>query len=292
MLRPVSYIMSGKEGRGVNRYMLEEVYFSKSADEGRRDIPNPQNCYYDDTTGRWYYDYPAMWYNNISGNKAIGLRKIDVFAESLFIQFTVKVTGVSKDKGETQDIHFTFTRRFEVSDTTSEIIRNIQEWLAGEWKAGLEDVLNLNVAYNTDKTQLIWEFTPRLTSEQSDFNWGVQFLSCSDDMKKWLNCDLGAFSVVKPTKEANGTLKFSCPDVWNREFLFLHASFVTGTSFNYLGRSGEFYPKPSKMYQAAPSSQQFYFQVSFNGRTPVKFKNVSFIVDIAYIYYDKDYKAE
>ena len=38
--------MAGKEGRGVNRYMLEEVYFSKSADEGRRDIPNPQNCYH------------------------------------------------------------------------------------------------------------------------------------------------------------------------------------------------------------------------------------------------------
>ena len=285
--------MSGKEGRGVNRYMLEEVYFSKSADEGRRDIPNPQNCYYDEASGRWYYDYPAMWYNNISGNKAIGLRKIDVFADSLFIQFTLHVRCAVKETGQLMDVFIgTFSHKFENSDTTSEIIRTVQEWFASLWKSEWVDALNLQIGYNGDKTVLEWNFTPRLPAAQSDYTWAVEMSNCSDDMKKWLNCDLAEFASIPPTKEANGRLQYTCPDVWNREFLFLHASFVNGTSFNYLGRSGEFYPKPSKMYQAAPSSQQFYFEVSFNGRTPVKFKHISFIVDLAYIYYDKDYKAE
>ena len=82
------------------------------------------------------------------------------------------------------------------------------------------------------------------------------------------------------------------PGMWNREFLFVHASFVNGTSFNYLGRSGEFYPKPSKMYKFAGGSNRFYFQLSYDGRTPIKDKVADFCIDLAYIYYDKNYNAK
>ena len=81
-------------------------------------------------------------------------------------------------------------------------------------------------------------------------------------------------------------------NVWNREFLFVHASFVNGTSFNYLGRSGEFYPKPSKMYRFGGSSQQFYFELSYDGRTPIQHTLGNFCIDLAFIYHDKDYQAE
>ena len=94
------------------------------------------------------------------------------------------------------------------------------------------------------------------------------------------------------TKQADGTKNYTFNDVWNREFLFVHASFVNGTSFNYLGRSSEFYPKPSKMYHFGGSSQQFYFELSFDGRNPVKKKIGVFCVDLAFIYHDKDYQAE
>ena len=46
------------------------------------------------------------------------------------------------------------------------------------------------------------------------------------------------------------------------------------------------------MYPASHSTQQFYFELSFDGRTPVKFKDLMFMIDLAYIYYDKDYNAE
>ena len=94
------------------------------------------------------------------------------------------------------------------------------------------------------------------------------------------------------TKTADGTNKYDFPGVWNREFLFVHASFVNGTSFNYLGRSGEFYTKPSKMYKFGGSSQQFYFELSFDGIHPVKDKIGVFCIDLAYIYHDRDYQAE
>ena len=286
--------MSGKEGRGVNRYMLEEVYFSKSAEEGNRNIPNPQNCYYDEASGRWYYDYPAMWYNNISGNKAIGLRKIDVFADSLLIYFDLNIQLIQQKSGEkVQSGKATFRMQFDSSSTTRDICDAIKNWYyneSGFVQSGME-YLDLTIMYNDTKTALEWIFEPH-DFLQTNYHWAVNIVNASREMNKWLNCELASQPESIPTPASDGRLRYTCPDVWNREFLFLHASFVNGTSFNYLGRSGEFYPKPSKMYQAAPSSQQFYFEISFNGRTPIKFKHVSFIVDLAYIYYDKDYKAE
>ena len=287
--------MSGKEGRGVNRYMLEEVYFSKSAEEGNRNVPNPQNCYYDEASGRWYYDYPAMWYNNISGNKAIGLRKIDVFADSLLIYFDLNIQRIPITSEASVESHTrTFKMQFDAYTNTREICDAIKNWFyheSGFFREGETDYLDLNISYNDSKTALEWCFEEHDWA-MSGYNWAINIENTSPDMVKWLGMNLAASEESIPTKQGNGRMEYTCPDVWNREFLFLHASFVNGTSFNYLGRSGEFYPKPSKMYQAAPSSQQFYFEVSFNGRTPVKFKHVSFIVDLAYIYYDKDYKAE
>ena len=87
-------------------------------------------------------------------------------------------------------------------------------------------------------------------------------------------------------------MRFEMPGMWNREFLFVHASFVNGTSFNYLGRSGEFYPKPSKMYRFAGGTNRFYFEVSYDGRTPITDKVCDFCIDLAYIYYDKNYNAK
>ena len=107
---------------------------------------------------------------------------------------------------------------------------------------------------------------------------------------KKANAELPVYTEV--SNQADGTSRYDFPGVWNREFLFVHASFVNGTSFNYLGRSGEFYPKPSKMYRFGGSSQQFYFELSYNGRTPIKDRLGVFTIDLAFIYHDKDYQAE
>jgi hypothetical protein len=100
------------------------------------------------------------------------------------------------------------------------------------------------------------------------------------------------FIYIPPTQALQGTMDMTIQNVWNREFCFVHASFVNGTSFNYLGRSGEFYPKPSKMYRFGGSSQQFYFELSLDGRNPVPYVLGNFCIDLAFIYHDKDYQAE
>ena len=80
--------------------------------------------------------------------------------------------------------------------------------------------------------------------------------------------------------------KFS--NVWNRRYCFVHASFVSGTSFQYLGRSGDFYIKPSKMYKFTGNTTDFTLAISFNGYTPIRTNEISFIVELAYIYAEEN----
>ena len=95
----ISRIISGKPDRGLNKYMLEEVYFSESC--FNEDKYNPQNAKF--INGRYYYDFPDFWYNHLSNNKAIALRKIDLRAETLNLQMTITV----KDLPQERQIHLT-----------------------------------------------------------------------------------------------------------------------------------------------------------------------------------------
>ena len=46
------------------------------------------------------------------------------------------------------------------------------------------------------------------------------------------------------------------------------------------------------MYRFGGSSQQFYFELSYDGRTPITYVLGNFCIDLAFIYHDKDYQAE
>jgi hypothetical protein len=81
-------------------------------------------------------------------------------------------------------------------------------------------------------------------------------------------------------------------NVWDRRDLYIHASFVNYTSFGYLGRDGEFYPKPSKIYDFAWQPMQFYFQVSFDGMSPVALPYENFEVELSFIIDTKKYQSQ
>jgi hypothetical protein len=82
------------------------------------------------------------------------------------------------------------------------------------------------------------------------------------------------------------------PNVWDRRDLYIHASFVNYTAYGYLGRDGEFYPKPSKIYQFDFQPMQFYFEVSFDGMRPVVLPYEKFEVELSFIIDDKKYQSQ
>jgi hypothetical protein len=64
--------------------------------------------------------------------------------------------------------------------------------------------------------------------------------------------------------------------------IFLHASFVSNSTSGYLGRGGEFYPKPSKIY---PDDGQsfFYIETSLDGHNRVALPYDNFILELSFI---------
>jgi hypothetical protein len=83
------------------------------------------------------------------------------------------------------------------------------------------------------------------------------------------------------------------PKAWNRlpSSLYFHASFVNHTQFNYLGRHGDFYPKPSKIYLADNLPMECYFWLTEDGMTPIELPFENFIIELAFIVDSKDYQS-
>ena len=131
-----------------------------------------------------------------------------------------------------------------------------------------------------------------VTDSQNHLNvYGMAF-EVDQDFEDESQCGMLELLNTTTTYLQDPKSQFTFLDVWNRESLFVHASFVNGTSFQVLGTNGEFYTKPSKMYRFNGNSPEFYFELSYDGIHPVKVRFARFIVQLAFIYNDADYMAE
>ena len=298
----ISKIISGKPDKGLNKYMLEEVYFSESCfNKGEY---NPQNARF--VNGRYYYDLPDFWYNHLSNNKAIALRKIDIHAPSMNIVCDVVFKRIKNGStGAVEKESCTIALSISPGTSTNQILKEIcreanKELSASgpnRWSSYPEYTMRLASVYNYETNEAAFGVVRNFPygANPNEYFIGFEINNVNDDLVRLLQAENVHFDTVvlmDPTNAQDGTKTIFFPKVWNREFCFVHASFVNGTSFNYLGRSGEFYPKPSKMYRFGGSSQQFYFELSYDGRTPIQHTLGNFCIDLAFIYHDKDYQAE
>ena len=307
----VSQVLSGKPSRGINKYMLEEVFFSDSClstdeDSGKyaykEGVYNPQNARFEN--GKYYFNLPDFWYNHLSNNKSIALRKIDIHAPSLNLSFDAQIIRMEKSSGgyEIRNAHVSImvppnqTTESVLSQITRKINKVLSPTSNTQWSTNPFNTIQAVSWYDYDDNRVnLGILRETAAGEDPDkYTFGLILLNFNDNAFEFFNLPIhtGNLPYVEPTQQGDGTMDYTFENVWNREFCFVHASFVNGTSFNYLGRSGEFYPKPSKMYRFGGSSQQFYFELSFDGRTPIKYRLGKFCIDLAFIYHDKDYQAE
>ena len=150
--------------------------------------------------------------------------------------------------------------------------------------------------YATDLELLDWtdhDADFAIQSVNDDFRTVFNMAMNDDITEYYAPAQVSELGVVLPDGADDYRINtFNFSNVWNRRYCFIHASFVSGTSFNYLGRSGDFYPKPSKMYRAIGSTTDFTLSISYNGYTPIRTNEISFIVELAYMYSTGEYLAE
>ena len=70
-------------------------------------------------------------------------------------------------------------------------------------------------------------------------------------------------------------------NVWNREYFFVHASYMNLVQYNQLDRTGNLYPKPTKLTRYTSTIPDIEFWTSINGIDPFILVDQDFEVDAA-----------
>ena len=253
-------ILSPNPKRGDNRFMLEEVYFSDIVEEGINEnrTLDPWRAY-KDASGYYHFLFPSLWYTSVCNNKAIGLRRIETRAKAKNLGFTFRFTRTVS--GSTTN----WNQRFNLHYIESEDIETIASNMCYQLNEVLNDAFS-SASSNKDHTFNInfdhkgltnqvefYDVRNEYTKTGSPVNWsGVSYswsiMNANKDFKTLFNMDsdkqpddyrqtnvpIRQYLSDETLTDYNITV-YTFTNVWNRKFCFIHASFVTGTSFQYLG---------------------------------------------------------
>ena len=295
----VNSIMKPHRTRGESKYMLEEIYFSdlcgdvENKDANGKIIGiNPQKAWFDN--GKYRFQFPPLWYQSTCNNKAIGLRSITLVPDTVRFRTNVFIYKNNSDDPEVDDWQEIDNFRVTIQEFPDAGILYVISDFLGLIKNRVEkDLRDEPIAFDWGYNYRDQELYISITSKDDIHarKYGMRFV-VDRDYEDESQC--GIIELLNTTYEYLETIRteFDFQNVWNRESLFVHASFVNGTSFQVLGKNGEFYTKPSKMYRFNGNSPDFYFELSYDGIHPIPHKFARFIVQLAYIYNDADYMAE
>jgi hypothetical protein len=286
---------------------MEEIYQAKECPDDKYahpiPIPNPHKAYKEGT--RYYFNFPEAWFNMPTLNKAVAVRritsrpraydfKIDFYiwrratgtaswTENLLINTLIHVRPTEDIETAMSNIVLTINREIRKQITNHPTYLFPEDWVNIRYDFN-EDDRAASMSWFSDREEgtRTHEFMIRVNTIDEDF--GYLF---NRENFGWNQLDISL------NGEVDAWAWFEYPNVWDRRELFIHASFVTYTSFQYLGRTGEFYTKPSKIYDFHDSSSRlFYFQVSFDGMNIVNLFYENFIVELSLILDSRRYQSE
>jgi hypothetical protein len=299
-----SNVINDRDGKNVSKFIMEDIYQTRWC--VKPDIPNqtiknnnPHNGTY--SLGRYMFDSPSPWFNSPTLNKAIALRRIDCPAGdynfSITIKQTIIVSGTKMPNPLVVMLEFHFEASQSITEALSTMCLTINNTINDVLKNGgtlygnTNDYLRASYVYENDTSTVSFKWSPYAPStsrdillEIDDLGYGFsQLFNIHPQVNEAdLKIDFPIGSTIKSWEFKN---------VWNRKNLFIHASFVTYTAYHYLGRSGEFYTKPSKIYDFNFGQQQFWFQVSFDGANFVELPYENFIIELALILDARNYQS-
>jgi hypothetical protein len=260
--------------KNASKTLIEELYQST---EHITNKTTHQSSY---ESGRYIFSYPSVWQSSSTVNKAIAVRRIETKSRAYLLQFIIAIE-IDTGGGAIEWRFFPIFVQIPSSYTIYEALSAIRAEFKRSLPDSLKDDVIMFLSYNADKKEVRLEFNDTV------LRWSIED-GDDDDILKLLNYPIDNRDQLYGY---NRTRKLIFPNVPSREGIFLHASFVTHTSGGYLGRSGEFYPKPSKIY-SDDGQAYFYIETSLDGyhRIPLPYEN--FTLELTFIIDTNDYLAE
>jgi hypothetical protein len=267
-------IKNNNKTDGMSKTLIEEIYQGSEYSDNK----SPHNATYE--SGRYVFQYPSSWQSSNSINKMIAVRRIDTTPRGFFLDFDIQLKFPSEQ--EEDPWHVTpISVQIPATYSLQEALSTVKITFDRFREKGDDYYMVFYYTPNSHRTVLgfngpkKWKITPR-----SETN---------DDLLKLLNYPLEKKSEFY---DHEFTMSFAFRNVRPRENrdIFLHASFVSNSTSGYLGRHGEFYPKPSKIYP--DDGQSFFFiETSLDGHNRVALPNENFILELTFIIDGQNYQS-
>ena len=235
--------------------------------------------------GKYRFQFPSLWYQSACNNKAIGLRNIELSPDA--VKFKLQVMFYERDSTESEYVQIGDTKYLLLQYLPHTSVMEIMSDVASKLQTRVDAIY---WSYNYRDASAAFELCTYRYPDKDR----IVFEIYANDMTEYMKAECGFWECFNTNEDymIGKRRIYEFKNVWNRKDIFVHASFVNGTSFQFLGKNGEFYTKPSKMYRFNGNSPDFYFELSYDGIHPIRHKFARFIVQLAYIYNDADYMAE
>jgi hypothetical protein len=264
--RPDEYhkqnVLNDYNGKAVATEIIEDVFHSFEANPKR---PNPHNCRYDN--GRYYYDYPASWLNSGTVARAVSLRSIKVPAKSLFFQINFLISGLDTK------IYITVPSYYTIEQALSAITKTFN-------KARPEhSIYKMCYAFLSDTNTARLFITDLAGTPISSETLEIIIDSADDGFFELFN----VYSEFDKARIITSYNKWESSNVWDRKDICVHASFVNNSAFHFLGRDGDFFPQPSKIFYQNMTGNDFEIYLTRDGVNPLDLPFQDFAVELSFL---------
>jgi hypothetical protein len=262
---------------GITKTLIEEIY------QGNEYLTNKSAHGATYENGRHVYQYPSSWQNSNSVNKMIAVRRIETKPRDFLFDFsfTVWLSGENPetDPGHIVPINVQIPAGYNIYQALSTIKTSFEREKPAEL-AAVVMVFSYNEAQSLVALQIL-----------RAMSWKINSASDNDQLLMLLNVPLENKQAFYATlTQTNQKRLFKNVRPRESRDIFLHASFVSNSTSGYLGRGGEFYPKPSKIY-ADDGQSFFYIELSFDGHSRCELPYENFILELAFITDSDNYQS-
>ena len=256
--RAENFLINDPVPKNVSKYPIHQTYLTDDAERTG--------------TGGYKFKAPEVWSSARSGKKSIAIRSIQHLKKRQYLAFNIFI----KSSGSNTIYTFSYSLYSNPEDSTIDILNSIK------------DTFNDNVGnfelkiYYIDNTL---SFTVNSTDPADHNTYQIQIVDSSTE-----TTDPRYYPSKSFNKFFNQPLDFmptfadilNFDNVWDRQDLNFHASFIPFDNYQYLGKLGDVWQQPI-IFQDPNTSPLFNIWITTDLKKPFPILHESFVIRITFI---------
>ena len=265
-----------QETSHASQLPIEENYTNLDVLEFERSISNINR-----NTG-YTFSYPQRWLESPSKNKVVGIRRLDIIPTTHVISLKVTVQNPDdEDVEEEANINLQIMSNNTLLEILTYMCHNLNELLPSyifDYAYDSTGRLELYCKYKGTTIEHLYDDV-NFKIEEPDENPNDKNVI---EFAHFLNQDTSDLSYPQGVLQNYSSSKIF-NNVWDREYLEFHASF-SDSKRRFIGIKGDFYEKPTVLYNSPTDGSTFNIKFTSDGRNPIYPIYCRFIIQLVFMY--------